>query len=187
MNEDSEQKKSIFYISLNELLHKRMPKIHKEIERYVSDKDYSDVIESVECDLEYHSWGQDTQWRIYAEVDAYPCEETGRPFSFGGFVFLEEVKGRKTVYFKTQMYNSFDETITKQEKIEIYYDMLNDCEFIKSIIRQTSEFLDQFYDKFVTGADIFVREWRVLKSDSSWTEILELWEKEKTANRNACL
>jgi len=180
MNEDSEQKKSNFYISLNELLHKRMPEIQKEIEKYISDKDYGDVIESVKCPLEYHCWGQDTQWRIKAEVDAYPCHETGRPFGLGGFVLLEEVRKKETVHFTVQMYNSFDETIPRQETIKIHYDMLNNCEFVKSIIQQTSEFLDQFYDKFVTGADIFVREWRVLRKDDSWSEIIDLWEKEKT-------
>ena len=185
MNENSEKKQSIFYISLNELLHKRMPEIHKEIEKYVSDKDYSDVIESVECNLEYHSWGQDTQWRIEVEVDAYPCEETGRPFGLGGFVILEEVRRKATVHFKTKMYNSFDETIPLKESIKIYYDMLDNFEFVETIIQQTNEFLDQFYDKFVTGADIFVREFRVLKTDKNWSEIIALGEKEKAENINA--
>ena len=179
MNDDSEKKKSLFYISLSELLHRRMPEIHKKVEKAITEKNYEDVIESVECSLEYHSWGQDTQWRIEAEVDAFPCSETGRPFALGGEVFIEEVRGRETVYFKTQMYNSFDKTITKQEKITIHYNMLEDNEFVKSIIQQTNEFLDQFYDKFMIGADIFVREWRILKLDPWWSDILEEYEKEK--------
>ena len=182
MNEDSKKKKSIFYISLSELLDKRMPEIHKGIEKAITYKDYSDVIESIECSLEKHIWGQDTHWRIYAEVDAFPCDDTGRPFGLGGYVLLEEVKGRETVYFQTQMYNSFDEQIVKQEKIKIHYDMLDNNEFVESIIQQTNEFLDQFYDKFMTGADIFVREWRVLKSNSDWSDFLVEWEKEKKKN-----
>lgn len=120
MNENSEKRKSIFYISLNELLNKRMPQIYKEIKKSISIKNYSDVINDIECSLEKHIWGQDTQWRIDTKVDAYPCDETGRPFMFGGFVLLEEVKTRKTVYFKTQMYNSFNEKITEQENLEIH-------------------------------------------------------------------
>ena len=179
MNEDSEKKKSIFYISLSELLDKRMPEIHKGIEKAIACKDYSDVIESIECYLEKHIWGQDTQWRIDAEVDAFPCDDTGRPFGFGGYVLLEEVRGRETVYFKTQMYNSFDETIVTQETIKIHYDMLNDSKFVETLIQQTNEFLNQFYNKFMTGADIFVQEFRVLKSNSDWSDFLVEWEKEK--------
>ena len=170
MNKESEKKKSIFYISLNELLHKRMPEIHKEIEKFISTTVYSDVIKSVECSLEYHSWGQDTQWRINAEVDAFPCDETGRPFGLGGFVILEEIRGKETVHFKTQMYNSFDETIPLKESIKIHYDMLDDGEFVEAIIQQTSEFLDQFYDIFIAGAGIFVREFKVLKTDKNWLD-----------------
>ena len=172
---------------MNELLCKRMPEIHKEIEKFISATDYSDVIESVECSLEYHSWGQDTQWRIKAEVDAFPCDETGRPFALGGFVLLEEVRGKETVHFKAQMYNSFDETIPLQESIKIHYDMLDNSEFVKPIIQQTSEFLEQFYDKFIEGASIFVREWRVLKSNNDWSEFLKFWEKKKAENSPACL
>ena len=173
MNQDSEKKKSIFYISLNELLYKRMPEIHKEIEKSVSEKGYSDVIENIEYSLEKHIWGQDTQWRIDAEIDSYPSDDNGRPFHFGGYVFLEEVKGRETVFFKTQMHNSFDETIVVQDLIKIHYDMLNDSKFVETIIQQTNEFLDQFYDRFMKGADIFVQKFRVLKSDSNWSDILK--------------
>jgi hypothetical protein len=143
-----------------------MPEIHKEIEKSISDKNYKNEIESIECSLEKHIWGQDTQWRIDAEAGSYPCDEMGRSFSFGGYVFLEEVKGRETIHFKTQMYNSFDKITTEHKKIAIHYKMLNDKKLIEAIMRQTNEFLDQFYEKFMAEANIFVQKFRVLKSDS---------------------
>jgi hypothetical protein len=156
-------KNSILYNSLNELSLNRMPEICKRIERFVSDKGYSDVIEKINCSLEKHLFGQDTQWRIDAEVDDYPYDETGHPFGIGGFIFLEDVAERKTVFFKTQMYNSFDKTIEQQHEVEIDYDKANDMEFVETLMRQTSIFLDQFYDRFTGGAEVFIQEWRKLE------------------------
>ena len=184
MNEDSIKKKSILYISLNNLLCKRMPEIHKEIEKSILDTGYSDIIEKINCYLGNHSWGQNTQWKIDIEVDSYPCDDTGRPFCLGGYVDLEEVKKRETVYFKTQMFNSFDETIAVQDKIKIPYDMFDNSNFVEKIVHQTNDFLDQFYDRFMTGADIFVQEFRILKSDDSWSDILKVYSLEKMEGKN---
>ena len=168
MNQDSkiEVRKSILYNSLNELLRKKMPAICRDIEKAISDRNYTDVMNNIVCLLETHIWGQDTQWRVEAEVECYPCHESGRPFAIGGFVFLEEVAGQKIIHFKTQMYNSFDEsTIKKKDTIKINYDKVNDYEFIQPFIQETEEFLDQFYNIFMKGSDIFVREWRLAKSE----------------------
>ncbi|RAV23014.1 hypothetical protein DQG23_02095 [Paenibacillus contaminans] len=63
------------------------------------------------------------------------------------------------------MYNSFDESTIKKDTIKINYDKVNDYEFIQPFIQETEEFLDQFYNVFMTGSDIFVREWRLAKSE----------------------
>lgn len=146
-----------------------MPEICKRIEEFISDKSYDDVIECMECSIEEHRWGQDTQWRIDAETDSTPCDDSGRPFGIGGFIFLEEVTKREVLFFKVQMYNSFDKKITKQGYLKIHYNKANDKEFVKMLIQQTNIFLDQFYDHFIAGTEIFVPEWRRLKIE---------WEKE---------
>lgn len=166
MNQDSEieVRKSLLYNSLNELLRNRIPAIFEEIEKTIADKNYRDVIENIEYTLENHPWGQATQWRMDATIDSHPYDESGRPFGFGGFVHLEEVARRKILHFKIQMYNDFDKT-TKKDTTKIPYDKVNDNEFIKPFIQETKDFLDQFYDKFVTGAEIFVRGWKVAKAE----------------------
>jgi hypothetical protein len=171
MIKNSEKKKTIFYLSLKELLSKRMPKIHQKIEKSILTKDYKDVIECVECCIEKPTWGQVTQWRIAVQVDRHPYDEIGRPYVFGGYVHLEEVQGRNSLDFKTQMYNSFDKSFTIQDTVKIHQDMLNDNEFVELIIEHTTEFLNQFHEKFMESADVFTQEWRVAKI--KWDEEMD--------------
>ncbi len=157
-------RQSHFYTEINELLRQRLPIILSLIKQtLLSQNDPNKNQLEVCCILERHLWGQDTQWRIEVDFENYEngyAEETSRPHSIGGFVMLEEVRGKQILYCQYgRFYNSFknDKTEIKDDTTmfdeQIAYTELENKSLTTERLDRINLFLDSLHKRLIDGID----------------------------------
>ncbi len=134
------------YLRLNNLLREQLPKIKtalsQELQSFLKNKQITKPLDVI-YKLEFHGWGQDTQWRIEIDFDDYEWScETMKPHCLGAYIILEEVARKKTLHFSYQIYNTFNTKILKRESEKINEFQLFDGDFIERKLSEIDSFLE---------------------------------------------
>ena len=133
------------YAGLNEILKERLPKIKTNLQTalqaFLREKNFEHSLEVI-CQLEFHPWGQATQWRIEVDFGEYEwSEKIMKPHYLGASVMLEEVAGKRTLHFSFGNYNSFNPKTTKGHSEKIKETQLSNSDFIQLKINAVEVFL----------------------------------------------
>lgn len=156
-------RQSHFYTEINKLLRQQLPTILSLIKQTLLKQNNPNKNQlKVYCTLERHLWRQATQWRIEVDFENYEngYDETLRPYSIGGFVMLEEVRGKQILYCDYgRFYNTFKNDKTELEDNlpifdeQIAYTELENQSLTTERLNKINLFLDSFHDRFIDGID----------------------------------
>ncbi len=136
---------SIFYKSIDNFAKDTFPDLKRILSEKLNiicqEKKFPKSLHFIDL-YEIHKWEQCTQWILEIDFDDYEWSyDTMKPHFFVIIIMLEEVVGKKELYFSCSFSNSFSNFSTKIN-IKITEKEINNNEFISYKINEMKSFFN---------------------------------------------